>query len=170
MPSIRAATPDDIPALSHFAAEMFEHTFGELYSTHDLHAHLNNHYQPEHFAKLLDDETVHFSVISEDGNMLAFAQYGGLRSPVENPKQPCAELHRLYVHPDCKGRGMGKALMATVEDFFKPDIRYLYLGVYSENYSAQEFYKRFDFEKVAEAIYPVGNHKDREFIMLKELV
>ena len=42
---------------------------------------------------------------------------------------------------------------------------HLYVGVYSENFRAQELYRRYGFEKVGEYRFMVGNHADLEWIM-----
>jgi ribosomal protein S18 acetylase RimI-like enzyme len=42
---------------------------------------------------------------------------------------------------------------------------HLYVGVYSENFRAQELYRRYGFEKVGEYHFMVGDHADLEWIM-----
>ena len=61
------------------------------------------------------------------------------------------EIHELFVHPDYRGRGIGKMLMEKAVDYArarKRNIMGLWVGV--KNFSAKEFYKRMGFvEKVS---------------------
>ena len=50
---------------------------------------------------------------------------------------------------------------AWAEQYGYPE---LYLGVYAENHAAQRFYQRHGFQKVGDYLFPVGRHRDLEFI------
>ena len=41
----------------------------------------------------------------------------------------------------------------------------IYLSVFSENFEARRLYDRLGWEKVSEFIFPVGRHRDLEFLM-----
>jgi GNAT superfamily N-acetyltransferase len=61
------------------------------------------------------------------------------------------EIHELFVHPDYRGRGIGKMLVERAVDYARVrnrNIMGLWVGV--KNFSAKEFYKRMGFvEKVS---------------------
>lgn len=46
----------------------------------------------------------------------------------------------------------------------------LYIGVWSENFGAQRLYARYGFQPVGEYLFPVGQHRDREFILKRQPV
>lgn len=41
----------------------------------------------------------------------------------------------------------------------------LYIGVWSEKFGAQRLYARHDFQRVGEYLFPVGEHRDLEFVL-----
>jgi ribosomal protein S18 acetylase RimI-like enzyme len=80
------------------------------------------------------------------------------------------ELKRLYVDPPAQGRGVGEALLRTALDWAAAQrAPEMYLGVYCENVGAQRLYARHGFAKVGEYEFPVGRHRDREFILRRAL-
>ena len=54
-----------------------------------------------------------------------------------------AEVYTVYVDPDAWRGGIGSALMAAVDDFWRPtDVTELVLWVFEENAEARAFYER----------------------------
>ena len=69
-------------------------------------------------------------------------------------------LKKLYVLPQCQGRGIGRALMEAATAAFMP-ARELRLLVNSGNLPAQRFYERQGFARLAEMPVRMG---DFEFV------
>ena len=58
-----------------------------------------------------------------------------------------------------------KAILRLPAWLEKDGPRTLWIGVWSENLGAQRFYARYGFHKVGEYEFPVGETRDREFIL-----
>ena len=59
------------------------------------------------------------------------------------------ELGDLAVHPDCRGRGIGRALLRhNVSEAIRREIRFLYLEVREGNLAARRLYEAAGFEVV----------------------
>lgn len=86
-PTIRAATPDDLPQVAAFTADTFE--WGD--------------YVAEDFPEWLDDDEGHVMVAEVDGRVVGLGRVV-LLSPRE------AWLHAARVHPDHRRSGIGAAL------------------------------------------------------------
>ena len=76
------------------------------------------------------------------------------------------EIRQLYVLNAFQKHGLGSRLLQVAltwldERGFEP----LYVGVWSENVGAQRLYERYGFSKCGEYEFPVGNTRDREFIL-----
>lgn len=113
----------------------------------------------------------------------------------ENLEQECAEGHRfwaaydggkavgfasgyrqgstvwvkkLYVLPECQGRGVGRMLMQTVIDAFAPaeEIRLL---VNSGNHAAQKFYARCGFICGGKVPVQMGDFAFTDFVYVKPI-
>jgi ribosomal protein S18 acetylase RimI-like enzyme len=59
-------------------------------------------------------------------------------------------LATIAVEPRWRGRGVGRELIAFVEDYFRPDARHLFLCVSSFNPRARALYERLGFAQVGE--------------------
>jgi len=145
------------------------HTFTH-YAPADLAAFLDAYYDEKTFAQLLHDAAQQIWVVEESGDLIAYAQFSPYGLPHPAP-QETAELRRLYVAREHKGKGLGATLLAKVETVARRQgAGALYLGVWSGNFPAQGFYKRHGYSKVAEYDYPpIGPVVDREWIMMKSL-
>ena len=169
--TIRRATIDDAEALSRISADTFGETFGHLYAPEDLDYHLATFSSVAYFTEALADPTVNLWVIDGDTpeHLIAYMKTGAVDLPIENPGPDSYELHRLYVVSSAKRQGLGRRLMDLfLREATEKGATKLYLGVYSENWPAQAFYRSFGFEKMGEYIYPVGNHEDLEFIFSRD--
>jgi ribosomal protein S18 acetylase RimI-like enzyme len=173
---ITPANSNDLPDLARFASHTFKDTFGRLYSKSALDYHLQRTCSVAYFQQQLARDDVWVDVIKQDENIIAYAKYGALDLPVEKPIVPHMEVHRLYVDPKQKGRGLGKMLMLHMEEHARAEqVEAMYLGVDSKNLSAQGFYEKFGFKKIGEYDYFVGDKNtpgadvfvDREHIMEK---
>lgn len=89
--------------------------------------------------------------------------------PTEGLPDKCAELVKFYIHPDSRGKGVGKALMQKSIDAAK-DLGYkqIYLESLLEFSNAVSMYEKQGFKKLS---YPLGNsgHTTCNIWMVKDL-
>jgi len=182
--NITPATVHDVPELAKFAAQTYRDTFSHVYEDNpeDMEEHLLHSCSEEYFRAELERDDVEVDVIKKDGRIVAYAKYGVMTlqggknlelHEGERFVDPSVELHRIYVDASQKGQGLGSALMARVEAYaLAQGAKAMYLGVFSENKAAQDFYsEKYGFKKIGEYDYPVGNngHDDHEHIMERSL-
>jgi ribosomal protein S18 acetylase RimI-like enzyme len=166
VPTIRRATPEDAEALSRIGAETFTETFGHLYPPQDLADFLVYAYNPERTRADLADPAKASWIVEADGAVVGYALAGPCDLPHEEVTPACGELKRLYLLKRLQGDGTGSRLLAETFAWLERDgPRRLWIGVWSENHGAQRLYGRLGFEKVGEYVFPVGQTRDREFIL-----
>jgi len=166
LPTIRRATPADAEALSRIGAETFVETFGSMYDPADLAAFLAAAYDLEKTRRDLTDPARAAWLVEADGQVVGHALAGPCDLPHEEVTPACGELKRLYVLKAFQGGGTGSRLLAETLAWLERDgPRRLWIGVWSENFGAQKLYGRMGFEKVGEYDFPVGQTRDREFIL-----
>ncbi|NQV09267.1 GNAT family N-acetyltransferase [Candidatus Woesearchaeota archaeon] len=106
-------------------------------------------------------------LVAEDDNVIGLVTWlqHGL------PKHGLAELDRIAVLPDLRGKGVGKQLFNTmlekIKEYYEKNdskLRKLYLMTHKSNINAQEFYKKlgFKYEATLENHFHPGEH---EYIM-----
>lgn len=169
--AVRDAIPEDVDALVALSRKTFSDTFAHLYRPDDLNAYLDAAHTPEFYNQAVRDPAFHVRVAeTEQGRLGAYMVCSPLDLPVENPQAGALELMRVYVDQPLQGRALGTAFvrecMAWARRRAAPE---LYLSVFSENEGARRLYERFGFEKVGEFLFPVGEHRDLEFLMRLKL-
>lgn len=166
--ALRRAGPGDVPALCGLGAATFTAAFGHLYRAEDLASFLADSHSPAYYEEFIaDPETAIWVAEDGEGRLAGYATAGPCGLPVEAMPAGSGELKRLYVSKEAQGSGLGKALLEAALEWLEGRFPHVYLGVYSENAKAQDLYRRYGFEKVAEYRFMVGNHADHEWIMKK---
>ena len=80
------------------------------------------------------------------------------------------ELQRLYADVPYQGQGVAKALMDTCEKIAADRGKeWIWLGVWELNYKAQDFYKKWGFERFSEHIFQMGNDPQTDWLLKKKL-
>jgi diamine N-acetyltransferase len=165
---LRPATAADVEPLAALGRDSFVEAFGHLYKPEDLAAFLAEYRTPGKFRAHLADPPTLVEVAEVDGRLAAYAlivrgQHFDER-PEPRPDKPVF-LSQLYCAGDMTGHGLGAALMDwAIAEARAWGADALQLSVFSENFGAQRFYRRYGFEHVADIDFWVGNHRDDEFL------
>jgi ribosomal protein S18 acetylase RimI-like enzyme len=169
-PTIRLATPEDVPALARLAEETFCETFVEGfavgYPEADLKAFLKASYAPEKVAGWIADAAAQVLVAEaegEGGRLIAYAHAGDNDLPYAHARPGDGELKRLYVRREAQGTGLGRVLLERSLEWF--GARPVLIGVWRDNLKAQRLYRHYGFETVGEYFFMVGEVADPEFIL-----
>ena len=171
--SLRPATLADTAELAELSRAAFVATFGHLYRPEDLAAYLAEYRTPARYAADLADPATSIQLAEVGERIAAFCTIvRGHRfdaQPEPAPARPVL-INQLDCAPDMTGRGLGAELLewaigAARE--WRADT--LQLSVYSENFGAQRFYRRFGFAPTGDLDFWVGNHRDHEFLYQLDL-
>lgn len=162
---IRRAVATDAQALSEIGARTFTDTFAHLYSPEDLAAYLAEAHSVERAQADLVDSAKALWIVEDDGVVVGYALAGPCDLPHPEVTATCGELKRFYLLKSHQGGGLGGRLFDTTLAWLERDVpRYIWIGVWSENFGAQRFYSRRGFSQVGEYGFPVGKTVDHEFI------
>ena len=168
---IRQAEADDLGALVALSRRTFAETFGHIYKPEDLAAYLEEAHAPEFYAgAIASPDYLVLVAFTEDGTPSAYLLCSPLDLPAKDPHPGAVELMRLYVDRPLQGRGLGSFFLAEALRWARSkDAPEIYLSVFSENEGARRLYEREGFEKVGEFLFPVGDHRDLEFLMRRPM-
>lgn len=172
--AIRRAIPADAAALARLGAQTFTLTFGHLYRPEDLSAFLRESHSEAAYAKLLADPGYGLWLLEDDAQgegdgALGFAVAGPCGLPHPDVAAADGELKRLYLLPAVQNGGWGGRMFDEAIGWLQREgPRRIWISVWSENFGAQRFYGRHGFAKVAEYEFPVGQHRDIEFMYRRD--
>lgn len=156
--------------LSKLGTATFTESFGHLYSASDLALFVQKNHSEAAYRKAILDPEQFLWTAQQDDELIGYITLCPNHLPCEPPAPNSIELNRLYVTKSHYSQGIGQKLMdAAFTHVRNTAIKNIVLSVWSENFAGHRFYRRNGFEKIGEYDFPVGNHLDREWIMLKSL-
>ncbi|NIF15795.1 N-acetyltransferase [Pantoea sp. Cy-639] len=162
---IRPAHGDDCAALSQVGQATFA-----LASPPDSAPAAQRHYiadnlQPEHFLAHLRDPHKRLLVLEQDGRVLGYSMLDLAPGTLGIPDaDPLVEISRCYVLPEAHGQGGAQQLLDATLAYTQGAVR---LTVNERNARAIRFYQRNGFGKVGEAIFPCGEERHRDWVMVR---
>ncbi len=163
---MRRATTEDAEDLAHVATSTFTETFGHLYPPDDLASYLGSAYTPAAWRNTLSDPGVACWLVGAGGeSAVGFTVAGYCKLPVKDLAPTAGELRQLYVRSTHRNQRLGTLLFETALAWLETHYSPVYIGVWSKNYGAQRFYRRYGFAKIGEYGFPVGKTVDHELIL-----
>ncbi len=152
MITITIATPKDFGTIEHIARQTWPTAYGEILSKNQIDYMLETMYSVD----VLNDNFVHknhrFILIKEFENSLGFASYEH-----HYLNTTTTRLHKLYLLPEAKGKGLGKLLLEKIIKIAQENrSEKISLNVNRFNKSYL-FYKKMGFEIVAEEDLEIGH-------------
>jgi GNAT superfamily N-acetyltransferase len=148
-PVLSRMTTDDVDAVSTLARVVWQATYPALISQAQIDAMLADRYAPARMRAQLDDPRHAWWVARRDGMPVGFAH-------ALLDDSGC-KFDKLYVHPDFQHRGMGAALLHTVEDWARAhQARRVWLQVNRGNTRAIRAYEKYGFRIIESRVFDIG--------------
>ncbi len=167
---IRPATAKDASTLSLFAAAVFPYGGRQNADPEDLAKYIAAELTPERFLALIENQNTEIWLAEAADGVCGYAV---LAQPSFHPKIDAvapAELRKLYVAPAYHGTGVAHTLMRqAIASLESRHLEVLWLSTYSENPRAVAFYKRCGFYIVGTQDFLVGNDRQKDFVMRRDL-
>ena len=169
---IRLATTEDAETLARVARKSFYDAFADhpKNAPDDLKMYMDEAFAVETIAaELRDEDSVNF-VAEIGGEIVGYAKLKKNSREEGTAGENPIELCRLYSLNEFIGKGVGKALMQHCLDFASENKHdFMWLGVWEYNYRAQDFYRKFGFEKCGEHVFQLGTDPQTDWILEKPL-
>ena len=148
---IVAATEADLPAIAELAGVIWRAHYPGIISHEQIDYMLARMYSLETLRAEIVSEGIRFERLLVDGALVGFASYGPTREPV------VMKLHKLYLHQDYQGRGLGRLLLQHCErEARRRGALQLILAVIKQNARAIAAYKRNGFAIMDSVVTDIG--------------
>lgn len=152
--NIIQADSNHIPEIQKIAIKSWEVTYSDILSQEQFDYMIEMMYSHTALNKQMTEQKHHFLLIQEEST----SDYCGFVSYELNYKnQAKTKIHKLYLLPECKGKGMGRLLIDRVISLARSaDNSHLSLNMNRDNKSLG-FYRQMGFEIVGEEDINIGN-------------
>lgn len=162
-----------LPALVRLEQDTFTETFDGVYTPDDL----------QHFLNDCKSETALKEQLQHPATLYYMAYHqdepaGVLKLNMDTPPDTgvslpgrVMQLEKIYVLQRFQGKKIGKALLQfTYQVAALNSVDTIWLGVWENNVKAQGFYLNEGFEKFGAHHFMVGNARDTDWLLKKNLI
>ncbi|KAA9398713.1 GNAT family N-acetyltransferase [Haloarcula sp. CBA1130] len=151
--TVRLATPGDVTAINQVASAAWETDYPRL-TQETVEDGVGDWYSPEQIESELVESQTLLLVFEREERVVGFAH------ATWHETDRVGYILRLYVHPDYRREGIGRALLErTCTELFEHDIDRVNAMVLSANEPGAEFYEQFGFEFVDESETEIGGER-----------
>ncbi len=169
---IRRATAADAETLSKIGWKSFYEAFADhpKNAPEDMKSYMDEAFSLEAISNDLADPDAIYFVAEIEGQMVGYTKLK------QNSREDCVsgdkplELCRLYSLKEYIGKGIGKALMLKSLEFAAENGHdFFWLGVWEFNFRAQDFYRKFGFEKCGEHVFQLGSDPQTDWVFERKI-
>ncbi|MCX8531766.1 GNAT family N-acetyltransferase [Chryseobacterium luquanense] len=147
------ATEQNIPLIQDLAKRSWENAYAEILSKEQMEYMLNTMYSEIEISEHLKTPNYHYYLVFDEVSNV-FDGFLGYENHYENQT---TKLHRIYLVPESKGKGLGKKTLEFLNEKVKEsgDNRII-LNVNKYN-SAKKFYESQGYKIYDEGVFDIGN-------------
>ncbi len=168
--SFRLANEQDVKLIKNISWQTFFDTFHPYNTKEDMELFLQTNFKEEVVRNEIRDKQNAFLVAYLRKQVAGYAKLSENNNQPELAGVNAMEISRIYAVKETIGTGVGKALMQQCIQFAKEKNKDLiWLGVWEQNQRAIQFYRRWGFEKFSEQLFMLGNDRQNDWLMKKEL-
>jgi GNAT superfamily N-acetyltransferase len=150
------------------AARIYYETFAAVNTPENMKAYIDSAFTPSQFASEMADPRAVFLIAESDGRLCAYAKLLVDRPPKCVTGEAPVELVRFYLDLSWHGSGLASTLMeACLAEARQRGFKTMYLGVWEKNFRAQRFYRKWDFVRVGEHIFQMGDDPQVDWWMMR---
>lgn len=142
---LKKAVLQDVKALKQICSAAYAKNFHHHWNENGLDWYLESEYGDERLKADLANDNLEYYFIMCGENPVGFVKIR-YNAELNGMQNPAVELEKIYLLPEFKGKGLGKATMdKIVESLKRKGVLTLFLCVIDTNTNAITFYKKLGF-------------------------
>jgi diamine N-acetyltransferase len=164
--TIRQAGAEDHERIARLARKTFVDSFATDNRPEDMAAYLEEAFSPRIQAAELAAPSSRFLIAETEGLPVGYARLMEISTPPCIKSEKPLQLARLYVCKNRIGSGVGAALMnACIDDATERRCDGIWLGVWSRNARAIQFYRKWGFAQMGTQPFILGSDRQTDLIL-----
>ncbi|MDB5153334.1 MAG: family N-acetyltransferase [Mucilaginibacter sp.] len=171
MITIKRIRPSDIDELLSLSKKTFYDAFEHVNNPDDFKAYTAIAFHPDKVLSEVNNPHSSFYFALIDDEKVGYIKLNYSSAQTEFRDENAVEVERIYVLANQQGKRIGKQMIDfAISKAIKDKLQYIWLGVWEHNHSAIHFYEREGFKQFSSHEFWVGNDKQIDLLMKKELV
>ncbi|MEA4921237.1 MAG: GNAT family N-acetyltransferase [Clostridiaceae bacterium] len=163
-------TTNDYQYLCELSEKTYKDTFAVFCSEETMQAYLEEAFCETKIIGELSDKHSEFYFAKNDDTVVGYIKVNEFEAQSDIKDHAALELERIYIFQDYQNQGYGKELLEkAVSIAAQKGKAYVWLGVWEKNEKAIGFYRKNGFEISGEHIFVMGEERQRDYIMKKEI-
>ena len=170
MITIKKVVTNDIDVLVAISRKTFFDAFSHLNNLDDIEAHISSALSADKLLSEINNPNSAFYFALLDNVVAGYIKlnYGIAQSEFQD--SDTVEVGRIYVLAEQQGKQIGKQLLDfAVALANKDQLKSIWLGVWEHNPNAIRFYESNGFKSFGSHDFMLGNDKQTDLLMRKEL-
>lgn len=167
---IKKVTSAESEALLAISKSTFYDFFGHLNTQANMEAYSSVAFNSENMFAQVADQNAEFYFAMLDSEIAGYIKLNYFGAQTEAGHPASLEVERIYVLRQHHGKKIGKQLLQfAIDTAIRKHFGYVWLGVWEHNDKAIAFYKSQGFQLFGSHDFMLGDDKQTDLLMKKEL-
>ncbi|HXL58708.1 MAG TPA: GNAT family N-acetyltransferase [Chitinophagaceae bacterium] len=167
---IKPVPPDDADMLQQLSITTFTDTYEEYNTEEDMQLYIAQHFSQDILLDELNSKENFFFIAMLNDEPAAYIKLRTSHELSQLKNKKNIELERIYVVKHLQGTGLGNRLIQYGVEFAQQKgYNTMWLGVWTRNEKAINFYKKCGFEIFGEHEFILGTDEQIDWLMKREL-
>lgn len=168
--TFQLAGPSDTAELLALSRKTFYDAFEHVNNKDDFEAYTSVAFSHPKLLSEVNNPHSRFYFALIDDQKVGYIKLNFLSAQTEFQHRDAMEIERIYVLAGQQGKKIGNQLLDLAIRIAREEkLKYLWLGVWEHNFAAQRFYIRSGFKQFSTHEFWVGNDKQTDLLMKKDI-
>jgi hypothetical protein len=168
--ALQPVRPSDLDELLSLSKKTFYDAFEHVNNPDDFKAYTAIAFHPDKILSEINNphSAFYFALIGDE--KVGYIKLNYQSAQTEFQDEDAVEVERIYVLANQQGKQIGRQMIDfAISKAIDDKLKYIWLGVWEHNHSAIRFYEREGFKQFSSHEFWVGNDKQIDLLMKKEL-
>jgi len=147
-----AATKNDISLIQTLARQSWDVAYAEILSREQIDYMLNEMYSEKEISMQMDNPKWQYCLVKDDDGLV-----GGFVGFEHDYQPKTTKLHRIYMVPAAKGKGLGKYALNYLKEIVRQNENNRIILNVNKHNNAKAFYESQGFSVYDAGVFDIGN-------------